>query len=46
MSDAVNLEVSLEESEEAQEQIAFADIILLNPTTSVANIVLSLRSID
>ena len=37
MADAVNLEVSLEESEEAQEQIAFADIILLNKTDLVSD---------
>ena len=30
LADAVNLETNLEQSEEAQEQIAFADIILLN----------------
>ncbi len=30
LADAVNLERNLEQSEEAQEQIAFADIILLN----------------
>ena len=37
LADAVNLEVSLEESEEAQEQIAFADIILLNKTDLVSD---------
>tara|TARA_B100000686_G_scaffold344958_1_gene428575 strand:- start:1861 stop:2856 length:996 start_codon:yes stop_codon:yes gene_type:complete len=35
MADAVNLEESLESNEEAQEQIAFADIILLNKTDLV-----------
>jgi G3E family GTPase len=35
MADAVNLEESLQSNEEAQEQIAFADIILLNKTDLV-----------
>ena len=35
MADAVNLEESLATNEEAQEQIAFADIILLNKTDLV-----------
>ena len=30
LADAVNLEINLEQSEEAREQIAFADIILIN----------------
>ena len=36
LADAVNLEQSLAQSEEAQEQIAFADIILLNKTDLVS----------
>lgn len=36
LADAVNLEKSLAQSEEAQEQIAFADIILLNKTDLVS----------
>lgn len=35
LADAVNLEQNLAQSEEAQEQIAFADIILLNKTDLV-----------
>lgn len=36
LADAVNLEINLEQSEEAQEQIAFADIILLNKADLVS----------
>ena len=36
LADAVNLEQNLEQSHEAQEQIAFADIILLNKTDLVS----------
>ena len=36
LADAVNLEKNLEQSEEAQEQIAFADIILLNKADLVS----------
>lgn len=36
LADAVNLEQNLDQSEEAQEQIAFADIILLNKTDLVS----------
>ena len=36
LADAVNLEQNLEQSEEAQEQIAFADIILLNKADLVS----------
>ncbi|QMU60597.1 MAG: GTP-binding protein [Gammaproteobacteria bacterium] len=36
LADAVNLETSLAQSEEAQEQIAFADIILLNKADLVS----------
>ena len=37
LADAVNLEQNLAQSEEAQEQIAFADIILLNKTDLVSS---------
>lgn len=36
LADAVNLEKNLEQSEEAQEQIAFADIVLLNKADLVS----------
>lgn len=36
LADAVNLETNLEQSHEAQEQLAFADIILLNKTDLVS----------